>query len=351
MKRYELPRATDELWRRTKPDLFLIPTEVEEDPLTAESGVNCSRCDILAASLKTLANSDALIRESRQRLLAEHGLVRATFDTATDGLVLTVPDRADSAELDWNTTLVESASSALLNRLHVGQDVEVTLNEHLEDRGGTQASIVTLVTIRSGAKVTWNRIWSVRRRVFHRLLVHVEAGASLKLTTYLTGTGLAKVEQSIVLAGAGATVDEFLVDEARQRFHADVTLGVRHAAPDATSRVEARGVVLDRGYSLHHGLLQVDQEARGTDTYVTSRHLLLGPKARADSIPKLEIHIDEVKAGHGATIGDLDPEAVYYLQTRGFSREQAVDILVQGFLGALYDRSPWFQRLEASRAA
>jgi Fe-S cluster assembly protein SufD len=80
--------------------------------------------------------------------------------------------------------------------------------------------------------------------------------------------------------------------------------------------------------------------AQKTDAYQTNRNLLLSPHARADSLPNLEIEADDVKCSHGATVGELDAEAKFYLMSRGLDRTQAERLVVMGFLGEVLSRLP-----------
>jgi Fe-S cluster assembly protein SufD len=88
------------------------------------------------------------------------------------------------------------------------------------------------------------------------------------------------------------------------------------------------------------GIIRVWPGAQQTDAYQTNRNLLLSPEARADSLPNLEIQADDVKCSHGATVGQLDQESLFYLMSRGLTRSQAERLVVLGFLGEVLSRLP-----------
>ncbi|NNM31539.1 MAG: Fe-S cluster assembly protein SufD, partial [Gemmatimonadetes bacterium] len=88
------------------------------------------------------------------------------------------------------------------------------------------------------------------------------------------------------------------------------------------------------------GIIRVHKGAQGTDAYQTNRNLLLSEGAIADSLPNLEIGADDVRCSHGATVGQLDAEALFYLMSRGLRREQAERLVVLGFLGEVLSRLP-----------
>jgi Fe-S cluster assembly protein SufD len=201
------------------------------------------------------------------------------------------------------------------------------------------------------ATFDYRRYWTWHRRIYAEVDLEIGEGSAVKLSTLVEGSGVAKIEERFRLAGRGSSLDELFVDKAQPGFRLDLFQETRHEAPNTRARVEARGVVWPRGYSLHHGLTKVTPAGVDTDTYFTSRHLLVGNKARADAIPKMEILTDAVKAGHGATSGDLDREALFYLMARGIPKEVARQMLIEGFLDGLRQRFPELVEMEESHVA
>jgi Fe-S cluster assembly protein SufD len=116
----------------------------------------------------------------------------------------------------------------------------------------------------------------------------------------------------------------------RQR-HADTTLTVRHAAPHGWSREFFRHIVADEGEGVYQGKVIVDQHAQKTDGGMKSQALLLSPHAQMNNKPELEIFADDVVCGHGATVGALDPEQLFYLQARGVPKAEAEAMLLEAF--------------------
>jgi Fe-S cluster assembly protein SufD len=96
-----------------------------------------------------------------------------------------------------------------------------------------------------------------------------------------------------------------------------------HVAPQCKSDLLFKVVLMDRASSIYRGLIKVHKNAQGTDAYQANRNLLLSPKAKADSMPLLEIEANEVRCTHGATIGRVDELQLFYLMSRGISRRQA----------------------------
>jgi Fe-S cluster assembly protein SufD len=119
--------------------------------------------------------------------------------------------------------------------------------------------------------------------------------------------------------------------------HADFTSVVRHVAPHGTSRQTVKNVLAGRARGVFQGRIEVAREAQKTDGYQMNRALLLSPDAEIDTKPELEIFADDVKCSHGATVGELDTNQLFYLRSRGIPDDQARSILIRAFLAEALD--------------
>ena len=188
--------------------------------------------------------------------------------------------------------------------------------------------------------------------VLRHYILHAEASASMAVETvaatvgrdgrYLSfalnaGGGLVRREVDVALAepGASAHVDgAYLVDGDR---HADTTILIDHRAPHCTSRQTQKGVIDGDGRAVFQGKILVRPDAQKTDGHQLSQTLLLSPRAEIDVKPELEIHADDVKCSHGATVGRLDANALFFLRARGIPEAEARALLIQGFIGGALD--------------
>ena len=142
------------------------------------------------------------------------------------------------------------------------------------------------------------------------------------------------------MAGAGAALTlnaAQLLDGTR---HADITTVVRHEAPGCSSRQTVKNVITGRAHGVFQGKIAVARAAQRTDGYQMNQALLLSDQAAVDSKPELEIFADDVKCSHGATVGALDPEQLFYLRSRGVPRQEARAILVRAFLAETLNSVP-----------
>jgi Fe-S cluster assembly protein SufD len=119
--------------------------------------------------------------------------------------------------------------------------------------------------------------------------------------------------------------------------HVDTTTALDHAAPDCSSRQTYKTVLAGRSRGVFQGKIHVHQVAQKTDGYQMNQALLLSPEAEIDSKPQLEIYADDVKCSHGATVGALDADHLFFLRSRGIPEAQAKAMLVEAFLTEAVD--------------
>lgn len=123
-----------------------------------------------------------------------------------------------------------------------------------------------------------------------------------------------------------------------ERRHVDHYTQIHHAVPNCTSHEYYRGIMADRGRGVFSGRIVVHKGADGTDAIQRSDSLLLSKMAKADSKPELEIYADDVKCAHGATVGQIDEDSLFYLRSRGLDREDAFNLLIYAFAAEVLER-------------
>jgi Fe-S cluster assembly protein SufD len=152
------------------------------------------------------------------------------------------------------------------------------------------------------------------------------------------GSARGKVRMETKLAGPGADGRVTGAYASHGRQHVDFDTTQEHAAPHTTSDLAFRGVLQGRSEAVWRGNIIVDPGAQQTDAFQESRNLLLSKKAHADAIPGLEIQANDVRCTHAAAIAQIDPEQLFYLESRGLREEAAKRLVIEGFLAALVER-------------
>lgn len=172
------------------------------------------------------------------------------------------------------------------------------------------------------------------------------------------GAALSRHELNVALQGERASFVSGGALFGNGRRHVDTRLGIEHIARDTRCDLRWRGLATDRGRVAFHGGILIREGADGSDAALSNKNLLLSDSAEIDTQPVLEIHADEVKAAHGATVGRLDATALFYLRSRGIDEAQARALLTQAFcrealspLPELASQDALMQRMETRLAA
>jgi Fe-S cluster assembly protein SufD len=223
----------------------------------------------------------------------------------------------------------------LRNRIVVADGASLALVEH-QLAAGAHANLATIATnleLGAGARLAHARIQDDAQRA--TLFAHTEAvlasGAHYRRVDLELGAALSRHELDVRLAGDDARLSANGVLLADGRRHLDTRLGIEHLARDTACDLAWRGLGAGRGRAVFHGGITIHAGADGTDAALSNRNLLLSEGAEIDTQPVLVIHADEVQAAHGATVGRLDPTAMFYLRSRGLPEDEARRLLTAAF--------------------
>lgn len=262
----------------------------------------------------------------------------------TDGLLLHVPAGVKVA-LPFHASYeiaTEGAAQQWRVIISLGEGAEATLvEEHLKGEPGYANGVAELVVAES-AHLTYVVVQDRNDASLHFAAHRAEVAkdATLEWAACSTGSKTGKTRMETRLTGEGSTGRLSAVYVVDGKRHLDLDTTQEHDAPNAVSDLAFKGVLLDNARSVWRGVIRVAQGAHGTDAYQENRNLLLSPKARADSIPGLEIDTNDVRCTHGATAGPVDPMLRFYLMTRGIPAVEAERMIVEGFLEDALERIP-----------
>lgn len=162
--------------------------------------------------------------------------------------------------------------------------------------------------------------------------------ATIQWTVAAMGARFAQVDQRVALVEPGARSQVNGVMFTRDRQHLVFNTLQHHVAPHCTSDFLYKSVLQDRSRTVWRGMIKVNEGAQKTNGYQRNDNLMLSDTARSDSIPGLEINADDVRCTHGSTSGRVDEELIFYAQSRGFTRAEAVRMIVTGFFQQIFDR-------------
>ena len=204
--------------------------------------------------------------------------------------------------------------------------------------GYTNAAVEILV--KDAARVEYVSVQNLSRGTWHFASHHARVERDAELDWVAGGFGSAKGKIRIQndLAGEGATsrvTGAYFADGTQ---HLDYDTFQEHMAPSTTSDFAFKGALRDEARAVWRGMIRVEEGAQKTNAYQENRNLLLSKTAHADSIPGLEIMANDVRCTHGATLGRVDRELLFYLMTRGLTAAEAERLIVRGFFQDVLDR-------------
>ncbi len=274
--------------------------------------------------------------------------VFAALHTAfwSGGLLLYVPKGVRIEEPLFNVVGLSAEGKVDLNHTLVilEEGAEAALVQETAARGRENAPALHVGAVElfvgTGAKLRFVNIqnWDSGTWHFSRERALIGRDAAIQWTVGGLGARLAKVNQEVALTGPGARaqVNGVMFTSGRQ----NLTYLTRqdHIAPHTTSDLLYKGGLKDSSRVVWKGMIRVEKDAQRTDGYQRNDNLVLSESARADSIPGLEIEANDVRCTHGATVGRVDDEMIFYLRSRGIARDEAVRLIVEGFFANVYDR-------------
>jgi Fe-S cluster assembly protein SufD len=357
LERYQalpLPDTTEEHWRFTDlsgfdPDGFQRVQGSEPGTGPAETML-----DLDVAGLATITEAGVEIErapdgitfapldESHERLYSLVGWDEkfAAHNAAVweHGLLVHVPKGVVLDKPLYVRIASSTADAALFWRLLVIADpgarftvVEEIVSSSPDVRAYTNEAVELFVE--EGARLEYVSLQNLSRETWHFASHHarVERDAELDWVTGGFGSKKGKVRIQNDLAGQGATsrvTGAYFTDGDQ---HLDYDTFQKHIAPNTTSDFAFKGALRDRSTAVWRGMIRVEPDAQKTNAYQENRNLMLSPTTHAVPIPGLEILANDVRCTHGATVGRVDREQLFYLMSRGLSRGEAERLIVRGF--------------------
>lgn len=369
----ELPTADEEVWRYSRIgeldlDRFHLGGEAADGTPDPVSPVLAAIGD--RAGTVVVHNGRIVHAELDQRWV-DAGVVVGAIDRAADdpGLLDSAPAEADAfaalndafsaqpvvvsvpagVTVDAPVVIaswVDEPGLLVLPRtvVAVGADAEVNVVSWTGSPDGVETLSVPITELVVGdaarvghteIQVLGDRTWQIGSQSSV-----VGSQGSLRSFTAAFGGDYARLRTDCRLAGRGATGDLLAVYFGTGDRTLDFRTFQDHAAPDTTSELLFKGAVDDRSKSVYTGLIRVRPDARGTNAHQTNRNVKLSPDAWAESVPNLEIENNDVRCSHASTVGPIDADQEFYLQSRGVPPQVAERLIVGGFFDEVLERLP-----------
>lgn len=383
-----LPLGTEEEWRRTdlrglvleqyQPLPPQVPAAQQRDALPASVVQHMALPETPVGGLLVHQDGSPLWQTHDEALL-QQGVIFCPLDTAVQQHAALVEAHFMTEAVPVHTDKFTALHGALWNGgtfLYVPPGVQVSLPLHaltvhmtaaameqshvlvIADRGSQVTFVedeisgsadlpgfhngVVELHLKAEAQVTYLQVQNWSRRLWgisHQRAI-LAAHSQLRWAVAGLGSRLQWTAQSVLLQEPGSQAKLFGLVLADGRQHLDYQTQQDHRAPHTESDLLFRSALLERARTVLRGVVHLRKAAQQTNAYQSTHSLLLSNKARADAIPILEIEADDVRCKHGATTGMVDDEQIFYLMSRGLSRQESQRLIVQGFFETVITEFP-----------
>jgi Fe-S cluster assembly scaffold protein SufB len=264
------------------------------------------------------------------------------------GLEVVVPDHCPVSVRVQDLSILARPREAFAVRRHIraGSQSRVVMSEEVYSTGASpdQRYYGSLVRAETGdaARVAYVSVHAPDERVVSSYSRAATVGTNSQLAWVSAGYGgfRTRTRNYSDIVGNGGDLSDLQSFYGDQQQAYDSYVQITHLGTDTHGQSITRGVFRDEARGVSRGMARIEKEARKTISYLSEHAMLLSRGARSDTIPVLEILCRDVKATHSSSVAPVDPERVFYLESRGFSREQAVRIISEGFLSYVFDRAP-----------
>ena len=353
-RRAGLPTVRNEAWKYTslralaENDFREALTSVEGGLLPTIPAIDAPRIVFVDGRLREdLSNPPDTLTFQRFADASEFGrlsrpeqqpIVALNTMLAEDGAILSVADGVDAGTILLVSVAAETEGRTVAfhprHSIRLGAGARLTVLELCLGRGRYLHNPVTEIDVAENATLTHIRLQDEAPEAFHLATIYADIARAgfYDAFTLTLGGRTSRAEFHARLRGPGATVHLNAAQMLGGNQVGDVTTVVAHDAPNCSSRQAVKNVLAGRSRGVFQGRIEVARVAQKTDGYQMSQALLLSPDAEIDCKPELQIYADDVKCSHGATIGELDMDQLFYLRARGIPEAEARSMLVRAFL-------------------
>lgn len=324
------------------------------DRSETQAGVSVSLISKLLETDQTAA-ADALNNDA----MVEDVFAQINTSFVQDGAIIEVDANIEASPIE--VLFIETGENRLncprlivkAGKNSAAEIIENHISIHdTTERSSGLTSAVTDITAADGATVTHYRL-QFDDSAHHIGKVQLDTAANATISTHSValGGGITRIDINGSLNESGSHVDMFGLFIAREDQHIDHHTRIEHLAPHTTSNENFKGIADDNGRGVFNGKIFVKQDAQKISATQSSRNLLLSNNAEIDTKPELEIYADDVQCAHGATVGQLSENELFYLRSRGIDYSTARTMLTIAFVGDLVEgiQIESLQRLVESR--
>lgn len=374
-----LPDRISHLWRYSNPEKFMLenpekvvsglklyPDIFKAKELTPEMGIDAywANNSMMKAILQTsasFAKTGALFQEMNLAAYEQNDLVKkylgklipsdaGKFEALNlalwnTGILVYVPDNTVIEKPIYLYRHPTGGNSVTRLLVVLGKNAEATVIDDYKcpcNKDSTLFNSAVEIFVGESARVRYVNLQRLAADNRSYITQRTQLGRDAESYTLFAslGSGMSKVNTGTILSGRGAVSNMFGIAFGDDKQQFDHHTMHHHTAADSYSNIDFKVVLKEKAKSAYTGLIKIEHDATNCEAYQENRNLLLDRGAKAETIPELEILTDQVRCSHGATVGPLDQEMIFYLTSRGIARHEAIKIIVGGFVEPLLGKMP-----------
>lgn len=264
---------------------------------------------------------------------------------AQDGIFIYVPDNVESYKTIQMVNILNGNENIFVqnrNLVIVGKNSKLSF-VHCDDSHNQKPSFTNTITeifLNEGAQVDHYKLQNLNNKttLLNSTFFHQEANCNLSSFAITLNGGIVRNEAFIKLNGKGGDSNIYGLYLVDREQHVDNQVHIDHAQPNCTSNELFKGILDDHASAVFKGHILVRKDSQQTNAFQANRNILLTDKAKVNAKPFLEIYADDVKCSHGATVGQLDDDALFYIKSRGISEYNAKLLLMYAFAAEIIDK-------------
>jgi len=352
VKAMVFPSRKDEAWRyvphRQLPALSAYQASAPKEALACDLDVYClelvdgicvAKPDLQGLTITNMQEaSDDMLPAFTSAIKEDDAWIRLNQAYLTHGVLIELDAQC---ELDKPLMIRERVTKDATDQwlqgrfvIEVGENAKLDIIYHLMSEDTSFAlNGVTKMTLAKHARCSYLRIQDLSSKAtcLHQTDISQDTSTDVRVGQFLFGGAITRDAVHVALEGEHARVDLSGVYFPKSSQYMNIYTHMTHAVPKTYANQMYRGILCDQGQGVFYGRVHVLKDAQKTEAYQRNANLILGDKARVNTKPELEIYADDVVCSHGATVGQLDEDQLFYLRSRGIPEKQAHALLLDGF--------------------
>ena len=350
-KSISMPREKEDDWRYTQIEKLKLesfePFESKTRILTAGLNEDLIEKGIILTDVNTALEKYQIARDYyfRNTKIDKDKFVALNAAYFDNGIFLYVPKNIEIEDPIKVNSNFDGKCSILHNIIVVESNSKIDFIEEYSNQETEEEQLnvcVTEVFANSDSKINVYHInnWTKNVYNFTNIVGTLDRNADVNWISGCFGGKLNRLRIDTIFNGQGSQCNNLGVFLGKGKEHIDFTTNAYHKTENTTNDILVDGILKDESTSVYRGLIRIERAAQKTNSYLANHILKIGEKTLANSIPSLKIDANDVKASHGATVGQINEEHLFYLMARGLSRAEAEKMIVEGFFEPVIQKIP-----------